>query len=121
MGAFWDLIQVELDKERFEVSDRRLARELDVSPTTIANWRAGLKALPKESNLRSVAAFVNASYEDVLIVALSETGHARGTRLAARAGRRWSEQLERDVLGAEDRAVPEDGDHQAQEGRSGSA
>lgn len=117
MGAFWDLIQAELDKERFEVSDRRLARELDVSATTIANWRAGLKALPKESNLRAVAAFVNASYEDVLIIALSETGHARGTRLASRAGRRWADQLERDVLGADDDLMPPSID----EGRSGTA
>lgn len=102
VGAFWDLIQTELDKERFEPSDRAVARLLDVSPTTISNWKAGLKALPKESSLRAVAGFVHAPYEDVLIIALSETGHARGTRLASRRGRSWAEQMERDARGQRD-------------------
>lgn len=106
MGVFWEMIQAELDKERFAVSDRQVARALDVSPSTIANWKAGLKALPKESSLRAVAGFVHAPYEDVLIVALSETGHARGTRLAGRGARRWADELDREIRGERDRELP---------------
>lgn len=84
VGAFWDIIQVELDKERFEVSDRKLALRLDVSPSTISNWKAGLNSLPSKKNLRAVADFLGKSYEEVLLVALGETGHAEGTRLARR-------------------------------------
>lgn len=82
MGALWDVIQAELDRERFTVSDRKLALRLGVSPSTIGNWREGISRLPDEKNLRSIADFVGRSYEDILLVALSETGHARGTRLA---------------------------------------
>jgi len=85
MGAFWDLIQTEVDRERFHVSDRQVALRLGVSPSTIKNWRDGLRRLPDEKNLRSVADFTGNAYEDVLLTALSETGHARGTRLAARS------------------------------------
>lgn len=84
MGAFWELIQIELDRERFTVSDRKLAMRLNVSPSTIANWRAGFSQLPSERNLRAVADFTGRSYEQVLLAALSETGHARGTRLERR-------------------------------------
>lgn len=83
MGAFWQIIQTRLAREQFKVSDRQLAHRLGVSPTTIGNWRGGLKALPAERNLRSVADFAGKSYEAVLFAALSETGHARGTRLEA--------------------------------------
>lgn len=86
MGAFWDIIQTELDRERFDVSDRKLALSLGVSPTTIANWRAGLRELPEVDNLKAVAEFSGRSYEDVLIAALSDTGHAEGTRFARTRG-----------------------------------
>lgn len=90
MGAFWDLIQAEIDSRRdprFKPpSQRDIARELDVSPGTIGNWRNGLNQLPSEKNLRSVADFVGRAYIEVLVIALSETGHARGTNLAARFG-----------------------------------
>lgn len=84
VGAFWNVIQIELDQERFHVPDRELARKLNVSPSTIRNWRDGLKRLPSVTNIRAVAEFSGRSYEDVLMIALSETGHARGTRLARR-------------------------------------
>ena len=84
MGAFWDIIQTELDRERFDVSDRKLARRLRVSPTTIANWRTGLRELPEVENLKAVADFSGRAYEDVLIAALADTGHAEGTRFASR-------------------------------------
>lgn len=84
MGAFWEIIQTELDRERFDVSDRQLARKLDVAPTTISNWRRGFKELPSPRNLRAVADFAGVSYERVLLAALSDTGHARGTRLEGR-------------------------------------
>jgi len=84
MGLFWDIIQAELDRERFPVSNRDLAKELGVSPTTIGNWRSGIKQLPEPDNIRAVARFTGRTYEDVLLAALSDTGHAEGTRLAAR-------------------------------------
>lgn len=87
MGAFWDIIQGELDRERFTVSDRKLAERLGVSPSTIANWRSGLAELPSIKNLRAVADFAGLSYEEVLLAALSDTGHASGTRLAEQRGR----------------------------------
>lgn len=83
VGAFWDIIQTELDRERFHVSDRQLALRLDVSPSTVANWRTGLRELPEVKNLRAVAEFAGRSYEEVLLAALSDTGHADGTRLAS--------------------------------------
>lgn len=84
MGAFWNIIQAELDRERFKVSDRAVALKLGVSPTTIANWKDGLSRLPEERNLRAVADFTGLSYEEVVLTALSETKQAQGTRLAAR-------------------------------------
>jgi|SRR5690625_4846404 len=92
MGSFWNIIQTELDRERFTVSDRKLAERLGVSPTTIGNWREGIKNLPSRRNLRAVADFTGTAYEEVLLAALSETGHAEGTRLAnlERGGRRQS-------------------------------
>lgn len=83
VGAFWDIIQTELDRERFDVSDRKLALRLGVSPSTIANWRNGFTDLPDIKNLRAVAEFAGRSYEEVLLAALSDTGHADGTRLAS--------------------------------------
>jgi transcriptional regulator with XRE-family HTH domain len=86
MGAFWDIIQTELDRERFDVSDRKLASKLKVSPTTIANWRSGLNDLPEVRSLAAVAEFSGRSYEDVLLAALADTGYATGTRFEARRG-----------------------------------
>lgn len=87
VGAFWDIIQGELDRERFDVSDRKLALRLGVSPSTIANWRSGLNELPSIKNLRAVADFAGLAYEEVLLAALADTGHASGTRLAENRGR----------------------------------
>ena len=81
MGAFWDAIQAELDLERFEVSDRKLARVLDVAPSTIKNWREGLTKLPDREHIEAVARFTGSTYEQVLLLALSETTHGAGTRL----------------------------------------
>lgn len=86
MGAFWDIIQGEVDRERFTVSDRKLALRLKVSPSTIGNWRSGLNELPTVKNLRAVADFAGLAYEDVLLAALADTGHAEGTRLAEQRG-----------------------------------
>lgn len=97
MGAFWNIIQTELERERFDVSDRKLAMRLNVSPSTIANWRAGLKQLPSATNIRAVADFAGRAYEDVLLAALSETGHARGTRLARRTT--IGDAVDRELLG----------------------
>ena len=86
VGAFWDIIQGELDRERFTVSDRKLALRLKVAPSTIANWRSGLNELPTVKNLRAVADFAGLAYEEVLLAALADTGHAEGTRLAEQRG-----------------------------------
>lgn len=90
MGAFWDLIQEEVDRNRdprFKPpSERDLAKLFEVSPTTIGNWRNGLRRLPDEKNIRKVADFVGRVYEDVLLIALAESGYATGTQLAARIG-----------------------------------
>ena len=91
MGAFWDVIQDEVDRTqdpRFKPpSDRDLAKVFEVAPTTIGNWRNGLNRLPDEKNIRKVADFAGLPYEDVLMIALAESGYARGTQLAARLGR----------------------------------
>lgn len=88
MGAFWDAIQAELDRERFAPSDRRLAASLGVAPSTIKNWRDGLTKLPDREHLEAVAQFLGESYESVLLLALGETEHGKGTRLERSAGRR---------------------------------
>lgn len=87
MGAFWDAIQAELDRERFAPSDRRLAASLGVAPSTIKNWRNGLTELPKRAHLEAVASFLGQTYEATLLLALGETEHGRGTRLERPAGR----------------------------------
>lgn len=88
MGAFWDTIKAELDRTGFDISDRKLALKLGTSPSTIGNWRRGLKELPSRKNMESVATFVNQTYEEILLLALSETGYGQGTRLDRDAARR---------------------------------
>lgn len=87
MGVFWDAIQAELDRERFAPSNRRLAAALGVAPSTITNWRDGLTELPKREHLESVARFIGETYESVLLLALSESDHGKGTRLERPAAR----------------------------------
>lgn len=103
MGAFWDLVQDELDRERFPPSDRKLALRLGVSPSTPKNWRDGLKQLPTEKSIQAVADFTGRSYETVLSIAQSEEREARETARAARKGKSAARQQR-----AADAEVPPD-------------
>lgn len=80
MGPFWQLIQDHLDRMEFPPSNRRLADRLDIAPTTLTNWRRGLKALPDQENLEAVAAFIGKPYDAVLGAALDETGYSAAAR-----------------------------------------
>ena len=74
----------------FPPTKRRLALRLGVAPQTITNWQTKVTDLPKRENLESVADFVGRSYDDVLQIALSETGYAPNK--AARTGRSTARQ-----------------------------
>lgn len=86
MGKLWDLIQRHIDEVPYPPSEREIARRLEVSPTTVANWR-NLKSLPSRDNLERIAALVGVRYSVVLDAALRDTGyHEDGSLPAARQG-----------------------------------
>lgn len=73
-GALWRLIQSWMDAIPYPPSQRRLADRLDVSPTTITDWKYG-RGWPAPDLLRKLAAEIGVPYERVLDAVLRDRGY----------------------------------------------
>lgn len=71
MGQLWDLIQEHIDAQPYPPSERRIALELGVSPTTLANWREPKRLLAKE-HLVKIARLTRNPYRRVLDALLAD-------------------------------------------------
>ena len=88
MGRLYDIIQAHLDAQPYKTSVRQVAQALEVSPTTVANWRT-LRELPKKEHLEAIARVTGTSYDAVFYAAGVDTGYIiehdiEGVEVAAR-------------------------------------
>lgn len=82
MGKLWELLQRHIDAAPYPPSERQVAARLNVSPTTLANWREP-KKLPSRENLQAIADLVGVRYSVVLDAALYDTGYHEASGLPA--------------------------------------
>ena len=67
-------------KNAHGVSDAELARRVGVSRQNLGLWReTGLRALPAQADLRSVATTIGRPYRQLLDAALRDTGYLTDT------------------------------------------
>ncbi|MFL6024585.1 MAG: hypothetical protein ACJ72O_14700 [Marmoricola sp.] len=74
MGRLYDLIQAHIDAQPYPTSVRQIAVALEVSPTTVANWR-NIKELPRKEHLEAVARVTGVPYADVFYAAAVDSGY----------------------------------------------
>jgi transcriptional regulator with XRE-family HTH domain len=70
-------------QETHGVSDAELARRMGISRENLRLWRKGLRALPGQDNLRSVARTIGQPYRQVLSAALLDAGYLADSETAA--------------------------------------
>lgn len=75
-GEVWALIQQWMDSIPYPPSQRQLAAKLQVSPTTITDWKYG-RGFPSPDNLRRLANEIGVPYERVLDAVLLDHGYRR--------------------------------------------
>jgi transcriptional regulator with XRE-family HTH domain len=73
-GRLWALVQDWMDAQRYPVSQRQLAKHLQVSPSAISDWKYG-DGFPSPEHLRALAAEIGVPYERVLDAALIDRGY----------------------------------------------
>lgn len=78
MGKLWEILQRHIDASPYPPSERQVAAKLNVSPTTLGNWRDP-KKLPSRENLQAIADLVGVRYSVVLEAALYDTGYHEST------------------------------------------
>lgn len=76
VGRLFDIIQRHMDQQRYEISERQVARAIGVSPTTLANWREPKKLIAKK-HLESIAKVTGVPYERVLDALLDDIDYRR--------------------------------------------
>ena len=76
MGRLYGLIQEHMDAQPYGVSERRIAQQLGVSPTTLKNWRAPTRLIDKE-HLVAISRLTGAPYARVLDALLEDIGYLR--------------------------------------------
>lgn len=74
VGKFWDLIQQHVEEQAYPPSERELARRLNVTPSTLANWKAPKKLIAKE-HIVAVADLVGVRYERARDALLEDIGY----------------------------------------------
>lgn len=72
MGRLWELIEEHRNSQDYPPSVRQIALKLDVSPTTVNNWKSP-KDLPSRKNLEALAVLLNRPYLEILAIALADT------------------------------------------------
>ena len=75
MTRLWSIVQAHMDEQGYPVSIRAVARKLDMSPTAVSNWRAGITRLPEVDHLRRLSEVTNVPYLRVLDAALEDAGY----------------------------------------------
>lgn len=75
MGRLYDLIQAHIDAQRYPVSERQVARELEVTQTTLSNWRSPKGLIAKE-HLLAISRVTGNPYAVVLQAMLDDIGYA---------------------------------------------
>lgn len=81
MGKFWDLIQAHIDEQPYPPSERQLARRLNVTPSTLANWREP-KQLIEKRHIEAVADLAGVTYARALDALLYDAGYLPAPRAA---------------------------------------
>jgi transcriptional regulator with XRE-family HTH domain len=76
MGKLYDLIQEHIDRQPHGVSERRVARSIGVTQTTLANWREPKRLISKD-HLRSISRVTGVPYQRVLDALLEDIGYLR--------------------------------------------
>lgn len=76
-GHVWALIQEWMDAMPYPPSQRKLAQRLDVSPTTVSDWKYG-DAFPDPQHMRRLAAELGVPYERVLDAFLKDHDYREG-------------------------------------------
>jgi transcriptional regulator with XRE-family HTH domain len=66
-------------KDAHGVSDSEIARRIGFSRENLRLWRAGLRDLPEQGNLRAVARTIGRPYREVLSAALFDSGYLTET------------------------------------------
>lgn len=73
-GRLFALIQAHMDAQPYGVSERQIARKLDVSPTTLRNWREPTKLIAKR-HLVAISELTGVPYSRVLDALLEDIGY----------------------------------------------
>lgn len=74
MGRFYDIIQAHMDAQPYGVSQRQVAGKLNVSPTTLKNWRTPEKLIAKQ-HIEAVSRLTGVPYQRVLDALLEDIGY----------------------------------------------
>lgn len=74
MGQLYDLIQAHMDSQPYAVSARQVAGKLEVSPTTLKNWRKP-EGLIEKKHLLAISRLTGAPYLRVLDALLNDIGY----------------------------------------------
>ena len=81
MGRLWELVEEHRTGQDYPTSVRQVALKLDVSPTTVTNWK-NPKELPSRRNLESLAKLLDRPYLEILTIALADTRYLNDIRAA---------------------------------------
>lgn len=73
VGKFYDLIQQHIDDQPYPVSVNQIARRLEVTPTTLKNWRTPKKLIEKR-HVVAVSQLVGVRYERARDALLEDIG-----------------------------------------------
>ena len=73
-GYLWAIVQEWLDSMPYPPSQRKLAARLEVSPTTVSDWKYG-EGFPAPEHLRRLAEEIGVPYERVLDAVLKDRGY----------------------------------------------
>lgn len=76
VGEFYDIIQRHIDAQPYGVSDRKIAKELGVTQTTLSNWRTPKKLIDKR-HVIAVSKLTGVPYERVRDALLYDIGWMR--------------------------------------------
>lgn len=77
MGRLYDIIQAHIDAQApYPPSERRVAEQLEVTQTTLSNWRNPKRLIDKE-HLRSISRLTGVPYARVLDALLDDIHYLR--------------------------------------------
>lgn len=78
VGKLYDIIDNHRDQAGYRISQRQVARRLDVSPTTLKNWQTPRELIAKH-HLEAIAGLTGVPYQRVLDALLDDIGYLHGS------------------------------------------